>query len=98
MRRYGKTDANQGQLVEFLRTIGAQVQSLASVGGGVPDLLVAFRGRWYVIEIKDGSKPPSRQKLTEEEQEWHDRFSEFADVHVAKDEQDIARILGIEIA
>jgi hypothetical protein len=32
------------------------------------------RGRNYLIEIKDGSKPPSKRKLTSDEQEWHDTW------------------------
>jgi len=34
--------------------------------------MVGYRGKNYLFEIKDGSKPPSKQKLTPDEQEWHD--------------------------
>jgi hypothetical protein len=71
MRRAARTDANQTQIVEALRKCGASVQSLAAVGKGVPDLLVGLRGRNYLLECKDGDKPPSARKLTPDQEQWH---------------------------
>ena len=71
MRRAAKVDANQAEIVQALRQIGATVQSLAAVGNGCPDLLVGFRGKNWLLEIKDGNKPPSAQKLTPDQVEWH---------------------------
>jgi hypothetical protein len=48
----------------------------------VPDILCGFRGRWYVAELKDGRKPASKQKLTEAEEIWHERFNKIAPVHI----------------
>ena len=70
-RRAAKVDANQTEIVQALRQIGAVVQSLAAVGNGCADLLVGFRGKNWLLEIKDGSKPPSAQKLTPDQVEWH---------------------------
>lgn len=50
--RNAKTDANQKEIVATLRAVGATVQSLAPVGQGVPDLLVAYRGLNFLIEVK----------------------------------------------
>ena len=66
-----RIDANQNQIVTALRGVGATVQSLASLGFGCPDLLVGRQGRNFLLEIKDGKKKPSDQKLTEHEAEWH---------------------------
>lgn len=71
MRRAAKIDANQTQVVEALRAAGATVQSLAAVGQGVPDLLVGFRGQTVLLEVKDGRKPPSERRLTEQQITWH---------------------------
>lgn len=71
MRRAAKTDANQTEIVKALRQAGAVVQSLASVGCGCPDLLVGYRSRLFLLELKDGNKPPSAQKLTPDQIEWH---------------------------
>ena len=76
------TDGNHTEIVNALKAVGAQVQSLASVGKGCPDLLVAYRGFWYVLEVKDGSKPPSHRKLTQPEAQWHERFQDYASVFV----------------
>lgn len=77
-----KIDSNHGEIVRGLRSIGARVQSLAAVGKGCPDLLVAFQGRWYVAEVKNGENIPSKQRLSVAEQEWHEQFSIQAPVHV----------------
>ena len=71
MRKAAKVDANQEQVVSVLRGYGATVQSLATVGKGVPDLLVGYRGRNFLMEVKDGSKIPSLRKLTPDQEIWH---------------------------
>lgn len=43
MRRAAKVDTTQREIVETLRAHGCQVRSLASVGQGMPDLLVLRR-------------------------------------------------------
>lgn len=77
-----RVDNNHSEIVNGLRAVGAEVQSLASVGKGCVDALVAFRGVWYVGEIKDGSKPPSKRILTDDEKIWHNKFSSHAPVHI----------------
>jgi hypothetical protein len=52
MRRAAKIDANQTELVEAFRRLGCSVLSLAAVGKGVPDLLVATRGITWLVEVK----------------------------------------------
>jgi hypothetical protein len=45
-----------------------------AVGQGFPDLVVSFRGRNILIEIKDGSKPPSARRLTPDQKEFHESW------------------------
>lgn len=71
MRRAAKIDANQPEIVADLRKVGCSVISLAAVGKGVPDLLVGFGTKNYLLEVKDGSKPPSARRLTKDQVEWH---------------------------
>ena len=71
MRARGRVDANQRDIVAALRWAGASVQPLSSVGGGCPDILIGWRGRNIVAELKDGSKEPARRRLTADEAEWH---------------------------
>lgn len=69
--RAAKADANQPAIVKALRQMGCTVQHLHMVGAGCPDIAVGWQGKTYLLEIKDGSKPPSAQKLTEPEANWH---------------------------
>lgn len=69
--RAAKVDANHAEIVAALRKAGATVQSLAAVGNGVPDLLVGIRGRLMLMEVKDGNKVKSAQKLTTAQERWH---------------------------
>lgn len=71
MRRAAKSDANQESIVKAFRQIGASVQVLSAVGKGCPDVLVGFRGVNALVEIKDGGKVPSAQKLTADQVKWH---------------------------
>ena len=71
MRRAAKVDANHADIVAALRAVGCTVESLAAVGGGVPDLLVGWGCTTFLIEVKDGSKPPSARRLTEDQLRWH---------------------------
>lgn len=71
MRRASKVDQNQADIVDALRRVGASVQLLHAVGAGCPDILAGYRGRNVLLEIKDGSKPPSARKLTEKQIDWH---------------------------
>ena len=61
-RRAARIDANQPDIVKGLRAFGASVTSMASLGDGVPDLLIGFRQRWYVMEVKaeDGELTPDQ--------------------------------------
>lgn len=74
MRRKAKVDDNQSEIVTALRKIGCTVQPLHDVGRGVPDLLVGYHGINVLLEIKDGAKVPSAQKLTDEQITWHDSW------------------------
>lgn len=74
MRRHAKTDANQTEIVAALRAIGCSVLSLAPLGNGAPDLLIGIFGRNYLLEVKDGAKPPSRRALTPLEKEFHNTW------------------------
>jgi hypothetical protein len=68
MRRAARIDANQPAIVADLRKAGCTVQILSAVGHGCPDILVGYHLRNYLFEIKDPAQPPSKQKLTPDEQ------------------------------
>lgn len=74
MRRAGRLDANQREIVEALRAAGASVRSLASVGNGCPDLLVGYGRVNTLLEVKDGRKEPARRRLKPLEQGFVDTW------------------------
>jgi hypothetical protein len=69
------------------------VEPIHQLGKGVPDLLVAFRGRWNVIELKSGELSPSRRKLTQDEKDWHAEVAGRAPIYVCKDLSEAIRAI-----
>jgi hypothetical protein len=64
MRTAAKTDGNHGQIVKALRDFpGIAVLSLAALGKGCPDLLVAFRGVTCLLEVKQPGKKPNAGQI-----------------------------------
>ncbi len=52
IRRAARVDANQAQVISALRAAGAYVYIIS-----LPvDLLVGYKGKTYLVEIKDGPK------------------------------------------
>tara|TARA_R110000782_G_scaffold126070_1_gene217675 strand:+ start:291 stop:584 length:294 start_codon:yes stop_codon:yes gene_type:complete len=78
--RIARVDANQKAIVAALRACGVTVQHLHQVGAGCPDLLCAVSGHVFLVEVKDGAKSKSEQKLTPDQVIWHAAWQ--AEVHV----------------
>lgn len=93
MRRAARVDDNQAEIVAALRRSGATVQSLATIGQGCPDLLVAYRQQTMVIEVKDGRKPKSARKLTPDEKEWIGKWK--APVYIVESALEAVQLLNI---
>jgi Holliday junction resolvase len=68
MRHYGaKRDENELEIVNALRAAGASVAHLSSKG--IPDLLVCFRNKLYLMEVKK-----EKGKLTPEQVKFHENW------------------------
>lgn len=87
MRRAAKIDGNQGAIVAAMRAVGASVESLAPIGKGCPDLLVAFRRAMFLMEVKDGKAEPN-----ELQKRWH--IAWCADVHVVRSPDEALQVIG----
>lgn len=74
------------------------MQSLANVGRGVPDLLVGFRGLNFLVEVKDGSKPPSARKLTDDEKLWQDYWKQFGQVETVENAEQALAVIGVKVS
>lgn len=65
---------------------GVSVVSIHVRGDGVPDLIVGHRKRNYLLEVKDPSKPPSKRRLTPDEEIFHKMWNgQIAVVHTLED-------------
>jgi hypothetical protein len=86
-----RTDATQQAIVEALRGVGATVVSLHTVGHGVPDLLVAWRHRLYLIECKSPGG-----KLTPDQREFIKTWGSF--VYVCEMPEQALAAIGAEVS
>lgn len=70
-RHNAQRDKNERAIIAALEAIGCLVQPLSDKG--VPDLMVWSPRRACIVllEVKDGSKPPSARKLKPEQVAWH---------------------------
>lgn len=102
MRRAARVDENQAALVAALRYAGESVLLLHQVGGGAPDLLSSGARACshcghsavgnFLIEVKNGSLSPSRQRLTPDEQEFFDTWR--GQVAIARTVEEALGIVG----
>lgn len=72
VRKAARIDNNQPAIVEALRQIGCTVHPTHMIGSGFPDIIAGYRGVNFLIEIKDGDKPPSKRRLTDDEERFHE--------------------------
>ena len=72
MSRYARRiDDNQPEIVAAFRACGWYVRDTSRLGEGFPDLVVYRPQNGIVlVEIKDGTKPPSARRLTPDESEF----------------------------
>lgn len=99
MRRVARTDANHAEIMAALRATGAYVVDCSRVGSGFPDALVFWRGQCIPVEIKDGSKPPSRRTLTGDQVVFHaEALARGVQVRVVRNQAEALAIVGARVA
>lgn len=89
-----RVDRNQKSIVEALRDIGATVWHTHEAGKGAPDIVVGYNNgkerRNYLFEIKDPEQPPSKRRLTDDEEIFHENWKGQVDViHSAEEALEI---------
>ena len=92
VRKRSFTD-NQNLIVKQLRKCGVSVAITSMVGKGFVDIVCGFRGRNYLIELKDGNKSASRKQLTPDEKTFHDTWN--GQINKAESFTEIATIIGL---
>jgi hypothetical protein len=63
-----RVDGNHADIAKAYEALGCRVRSTAALGFGFPDLVVAWGGICSLVEVKDGTLPPSRRALTDREE------------------------------
>lgn len=86
LRFKAKSDDNQKALIAALRQVGASVEVLSA--RGVPDLLVAYRGIIYLMEVKG-----AKGKLTPDQVKWHSLWQ--SPIHIVRSVDDALRVIGV---
>jgi Holliday junction resolvase len=72
VRRNAKIDSTHSDIVNCLRKLGFSVFSLAMVGRGFPDIVLARGGNTWLAEIKSGKLG---WKLTPQQRKFHQNWS-----------------------
>lgn len=62
-----RVDSNHAEIIDMFRQLGYSARSTAIIGKGFPDAALGKFGFNFLIEIKDGAKPPSARKLSDDE-------------------------------
>lgn len=60
-RRAAKRDANEPEIIQALQAAGAKVWPVS--GEGIPDLLVAYQGRFLLMEVKTKTGKLTRAQI-----------------------------------
>ena len=84
---------NQKEIVAKLRDIGCSVLHTHQLGKGAPDIIIGFNNHNYLIELKDGNKSKSQQKLTPDEVEFQKEWK--GNYHVCNSLEQIKTILNV---
>lgn len=83
-RRNPRRDTNERGIIDALEQIGCTVAQLSAKG--IPDLLVGYRGKNLLIEVKC-----EKGKLTEDQIERH--ASWMGEIHIARTADEAIKIV-----
>lgn len=91
--RAARVDSNQREIMDTLEAVGASVWNVSSLGKGFPDLVVGFKGRTELLEVKNENQPLSARKLTPKEER---RFESWRGkpVHVVSNKRQALIAIG----
>lgn len=95
-RSYKKTfkgkDSSQDGIVSALTQAGCSVEDMSRFGG-VPDLLVGYRGRNYLIECKPLEGDKRQLRLNPNQVDWHAAWK--GQVQIAHTPEQALAIIGV---
>ena len=65
-----RVDENQKTIIHTFIALGASVLNLSTVGRGCPDLLIGYKGKTVLVEIKRDEKAKFTEPQVKFMQEW----------------------------
>ena len=89
-----KVDDNQKQIVEAFRNLGYSVAHTHTIGKGFPDIIISRNNLNTLVEIKDGSKPLSKRKLTDDEKEFHEKWQ--GEIIIIESVEDVVKFVNLK--
>lgn len=81
-----RKDANHAEIEDLLRSLGFKTKDVSPMKEFV-DIVAKLHGVIVLIEVKDGSKPPSKRKLTDDERAFHEYWGD--DIRVIETREDV---------
>jgi hypothetical protein len=92
VRLRARKDANHNTIADLFTAAGCSVADTSQLGKGFPDMVVGLCGINVLVEVKDGGKVPSKQKLTEDEFKFFQSWRGW--VAVVRDDKDALSIIS----
>ena len=70
-----RVDNNHKEIVEALRKAGASIIDTAKLGGGLPDLIVGYNGKTFLVEVKNLKTQYGRAGLNKNQRKWLEEWT-----------------------
>ena len=95
--RAARVDSNQGKIDEAAEKVGCCIVRASKAPELGFDRLYIRHGRVYIVEVKDGEKPPSKRQLTDNEKRTRADIEAAGGVyHVIESVDDFYRMVGMQ--
>jgi hypothetical protein len=92
VRLRARKDDNHNDIADLFTSAGCTVVDTSQLGKGFPDMVIGLCGINVLVEVKDGDKSPSKQKLTEDEFKFFHNWRGW--VAVVRDDKDALNIIS----
>lgn len=94
--KFSRVDKNQDVIVQALRKVGCSVFDTSKIGKGFPDLVIAFKGENYLIEVKNPESSYGRKGFNKNQQKFSDNW-QGSKIHIVNNVDEALRVIGVEV-
>lgn len=95
VRIAGRVDKNQKDIMDALTQVGASVWDLSMVGRGCPDLIIAYQGKDYLIEVKNPENAYGRKGFNKNQQKFVDEWR-GGKIYLVRSVEDALKVIGVK--